>query len=276
MSFSVPGSTSTTARGINNLGEIVGFYDASGNTGCGFGVNCAIHGFKLINGKFTRVDIPGALQTEIYGVNDGGDLVGSYFTSDNTVHGFLLMHTGQLRHIDRPGTHFTLANGVNNSLTVVGDSNDANAGFIWKNGVFTTLNITVPGNGESQTLLGISNNGFISGTLFRADNFHGFQKTGSDLDIFSNFNDNDIRVMGVNARDDLVGQAPTFNDNAGFVAFHQESTETNENSEPPLKIVLLRFPGAVITTASSINYNQSIVGNYIDSAQRSHGFLAVH
>jgi hypothetical protein len=271
VSINVPGATATIPRGINNFGEIVGSYQISGNPACGLGVNCVIHGFKLINGKFTRVDVPGALQTEIHGVNDGGDVAGTYFTSDGRLHGFLLRHTGQLTRLDAPGAQFTVANGVNNSLTVVGNGN---TGFIWKNGTFTKFDITVPNNGESEDLFGISNNGFLAGTIFRQDFFNGFQKAGTDLDVFARINGVDTHITAVNSRDDLLGAAPSIDQ--AFVAFHQESNETTEKNEPLLHIVPIHFPGSSGTQAWGINFNQSIVGSYIDSSNNTHGFLAVH
>jgi len=271
VAINVPGATATIPRGINNFGEVVGSYQISGNPGCELSANCVIHGFKLINGKFTRVDVPGALQTEIHGVNDGGDVVGTYFSSDGRLHGFLLRHTGQLTHIDAPGAQFTVANGVNNSLIVVGNGN---TGFIWKNGTFTTFNITVPNRGESEDLLAISNNGFLAGTLFRQDFENGFQKTGADLDVFARINGTDTHVVAVNSRDDLLGAAPGVD--RSFVAFHEESNEPTETNEALRNRVSIHFPGSTGTTAWGINFNQSIVGSYTDSSGHTHGFLAVH
>jgi hypothetical protein len=267
VAINVPGSTSTIARGINNLGEIVGSFSISGNPGCELTANCVIHGFKLVNHKFTRVDVPGALQTEIHGVNDFGDVAGVYFASDGRTHGFLLRHTGQLIHIDQPGSRFTSANGVNNSLTVVGTGN---TGFVWKNGKFTTVDITVPGNGESEDLLGISNTGIIAGTLFRQDFNNGFQITGSDVDVFARINGLDTHVFAVNSRDDLLGGS--LGNGQAFVSFHEESNA----SELTLKPVPIHFPASTGTTAWGINFNQSIVGSYTDSSNHTHGFLAVH
>lgn len=182
VSFSFPGATNgTVARGINNFGEIVGYF-IIGRSDCSFFLSCELHGFKVVNGKFTRIDVPGATQTEVLGVNDGGDVVGAFATSDGHLHGFLLHHTGQLQKIDQPGSSFPTANSVNNSLTVVGG--DGTSGFTWKNGTFTPFNLAVPSNGESESLNGISNLGVIVGDLFRADFFNAFQKAGPDLDIF--------------------------------------------------------------------------------------------
>lgn len=271
VSFSFPGATNgTVARGINNFGEIVGYF-IIGRSDCSFFLSCELHGFKVVNGKFTRIDVPGATQTEVLGVNDGGDVAGTFLTSDGHLHGFLLHHTGQLQKIDLPGSSSTFVNGVNNSLTVIGNNGDDSGGFTWKNGTFTPLNLAIPTNGESQSLNGISNLGVIVGDLFRADFFDAFQKAGPDLDIFQRIGGTDTHLNGVNGRDDVVGNGQ----GGGFVTFHSEASETGEQGEV-LHPVLINFPGALNTTPWSINYHQAIVGSYQDSTSKFHGFMAVH
>jgi uncharacterized membrane protein len=62
--FSVPGSIfGTVARGINSQGDIAGDY---------FGG----HGFVLSGGNYNRFDEPGGFYTEVYGINDAGQIVG--------------------------------------------------------------------------------------------------------------------------------------------------------------------------------------------------------
>ncbi len=63
------GSTFTQALGVNNLGEIVGFYTDAG------GVQ---HGYIDNGGVFTSFDPPGSASTTINGLNDKGDIVGFY------------------------------------------------------------------------------------------------------------------------------------------------------------------------------------------------------
>ena len=56
-----PGSTSTTARGINNSGDIVGTYACSLAAGCtltGEEGAAGSHGFLLQDGVYTRIDVP--------------------------------------------------------------------------------------------------------------------------------------------------------------------------------------------------------------------------
>jgi hypothetical protein len=56
----VPGATRTTALGINDREQIVGWYaDASGE----------IHGYLLDEGQFTTIDVPGATETLAVGIN---------------------------------------------------------------------------------------------------------------------------------------------------------------------------------------------------------------
>lgn len=59
-SIDVPHAGATVATGINNRGQIVGFFVASGT-----------HGFLLSKGQFSTFDvIPGASDTEPYGLRN--------------------------------------------------------------------------------------------------------------------------------------------------------------------------------------------------------------
>lgn len=74
-----PGSVYTEARGLNNLGQAVGFY-YTGATSSGFvwsGGN-----------NFIALDYPGATSTFAMGINDSGDIVGFYRDAGNGAHGF--------------------------------------------------------------------------------------------------------------------------------------------------------------------------------------------
>ena len=74
------GSTFTQALGINDLGEIVGFYtDANG----------VQHGYVDSNGIFTSFDPSGSTNTTINGLNDLGQIVGFYTDGNDNVIGFV-------------------------------------------------------------------------------------------------------------------------------------------------------------------------------------------
>lgn len=274
VSINVPGAFATEARGINNNGEIVGWYQ----TGSACPNNpCITHGFKLINKVFTTINLGNRTNTQIRGVNDSGDVAGFFIGTDGKTHGFLLHHTGALQTIDFPNSPTgTGANGVNNSLVVIGIGGpDADTGFVWQNGKFTTLDIRKPGQGEAEELNGLSNNGFIVGSIFRADFFRAWQKFGSDLDVFFRIGGLDTKAQGVNSRDDIIGTGTQ----GAYIAFRHEAVETTESAaEGDLHPHLFHFPGTqpFNTSPWGINFAQSIVGSFLDSSGHQHGFLAVH
>ncbi|HEY0565532.1 MAG TPA: hypothetical protein VGC88_08105, partial [Terriglobales bacterium] len=136
VSINFPGASATQANGINNHNQIVGSFELGAGCNPTF-LNCVDHGFRLISGKFTRFDVSGAVSTSIHGVNDLGDIVGSYRTKDNKTHGFLRLHTGKFTTLNFPDGRGTVAMAVNNALTVVGSASDGLHGFVWKNGKFT-------------------------------------------------------------------------------------------------------------------------------------------
>jgi uncharacterized membrane protein len=62
-----PSASDTTAAGINDAGQICGYY----------GLNFADHGFLLSGNQFTTLDF-GNRGTQALGINDLGQIVGSY------------------------------------------------------------------------------------------------------------------------------------------------------------------------------------------------------
>jgi uncharacterized membrane protein len=59
----------TVAAGVNNLGQVVGGYlDAQGRP----------PGYRWDKGRFTTIDVPGAIGTMLGDLNDRGEIVGVY------------------------------------------------------------------------------------------------------------------------------------------------------------------------------------------------------
>src|ERR1700694_729372 len=72
-----PAASNTVATGINSAGQVVGYY--TGN-----------HGFLYSHGSYTPVNYPlTASTTQPRAINDSGQIVGTYFDSNNKEHGFL-------------------------------------------------------------------------------------------------------------------------------------------------------------------------------------------
>ena len=68
-----PSSTATGIIGLNDGGDMVGFYTDRDNR---------THGFLLKDGKFTSLDPPGSTSAQGFDINAAGDIVG-FFTDAN-------------------------------------------------------------------------------------------------------------------------------------------------------------------------------------------------
>jgi probable HAF family extracellular repeat protein len=80
----VPGSTFTEARGINDLGQIVGDYQDS---------NGSVYGFVDTNGTISTIDVPpdalGSFSTVLNNINNHGQIVGTFYHNSSDVRGFV-------------------------------------------------------------------------------------------------------------------------------------------------------------------------------------------
>lgn len=102
--FDVPGAinSGTQAGGINDNGDIVGFFEDAVGT----------HGFlRETGGAFTILDVPGAVSTLAFGIDDLGRIVGSF---DDALgkHGFLRDGVGTYTTINVPGEMSTTVAGI--------------------------------------------------------------------------------------------------------------------------------------------------------------------
>jgi hypothetical protein len=117
---------SLTASGINNRGDVVGEYTATGGIVDGF--------IKLAGGAFRTITVPGATQTIAFGVNDNDTVVGAYIEG-TAIHGFIWRLGGKLTvMVDDPNANnVTIINDINNKGDIVGfyeDSHGNTDGFL--------------------------------------------------------------------------------------------------------------------------------------------------
>ncbi|MGQ0760937.1 MAG: hypothetical protein ACT4OT_02790 [Acidobacteriota bacterium] len=158
--FEFPGAISTTARGINNRGLIVGTFDSESDNGHGFR-----HGFIYDGANFTQLDHPNAVYgTVASGLNDAGRIVGWYWDRYGYPHGFLYFD-GSFTPIDFPGSFYgaTLARGINNRGDIVGVYDgflEIAHGFIYQNGEYRTLDTPF---GQQTDVRGINDRGEVVG-----------------------------------------------------------------------------------------------------------------
>ncbi len=96
----------TEGRGINNSRTVAGDYAASDGT---------IHSFLLSGGTFTEYDVPGAVQTNLLGINEPGELTGAFDDGSGIFQAFVDRH-GTITSFSVPdGAGGTFAYEINNS-----------------------------------------------------------------------------------------------------------------------------------------------------------------
>jgi hypothetical protein len=283
----IPGAVETYLRGVNNYGEIVGFYATAPCYSSAQVPSCNVHGFKIVNGKVVKLSVPNAVSTAIMAVNDYGDLVGFYLTPPSstcpsgTYHGFLWLHTNVIKKLDYPGTGscgalWTVPMGIRRAGDVVGAvwSPEGEArptgGFVWTNGTFHVMNLGDPGSCYSCTgVYGVANRGVIVGTAWRVfpqiPMWTAYVKKGS-LQTFFVRSQDDSWATAVNNGIDVVGYGIY---GAGFFVKNMDFDSTRE----PI-LIDMQFPGGYSTWPFGLNDQRTVVGAYRDDAGAVHGFVA--
>jgi probable HAF family extracellular repeat protein len=231
----VPGALgNNTPTGINDSGQIVGWYDDTER-----------HGFLLDQGIFTIV--PDSTRAQAFGINNAGQIVGNGGEGP----GFLFDHGSytilglDLDLVD-PYMNF---NGINASGQIVGWYRDVDSGvshsFLFDHGSYTTFD--VPG-GTVTRAYGINDSGQVVGAYTdAAGNGYGFLLENGTYTTL------DFVPSGINELGQIVG---------GNLLFDHGNYTT------------LDVPGSTWTEANGINNLGQIVGYYRDANGGAHGFLA--
>lgn len=116
-------STTTTTfypgwgiSGVNNSGDWVAAVQGAFALG---------HGLTNI-----YVQVPGSASTVRYGLNDLGQVVGTYDPGDGLQHGFLWTN-GTTSTVDYPGATSVTLDGINSQGVILGGATDANGSFLF-------------------------------------------------------------------------------------------------------------------------------------------------
>lgn len=115
----VPGSVNTEAYGINNVGQIVGYYDRGGGPS---------HGYLLSGGAYNTIDVPGfAVATVLRSINDSGQIVGwdyinlpQYMRAPNAAFRLSNGSFSAIKEISGRSVDYIYPYGINNAGQVVG------------------------------------------------------------------------------------------------------------------------------------------------------------
>ena len=260
--FDYPGvGNSTIPEGINDRGDITGFYvDSSGAT----------RGFvRFHSGAFSAPIIEPndtALLTEGRGINHARGVCGFYAGSDGFFHGYFL-NAGVFTEFDADQANSTYVEGLNNSGDFVGafdTSRQALTAFSNIAGVTTTINI--PGATQSYAF-GINRSREITGQFTDAGTvIHGWwQDSAGTINTFDPTGSLQTLPFGINNQTFIVGR---YTDGITFV---ERGFLFNTR-----KGVYVAFdgPGAVFTSLNGINADGLICGRYDDGSGLLHGILA--
>lgn len=124
-SIDVKNETSAAAWGVNNAGQITVYaVNSAGN----------YDSFLKTGTKFKKINDPRATGsgTVAHTLNNKGDIAGTYYNSDRTIHGWLL-HGDKYYDVDDPkGPTLSRTYGLNDKLEIVGrysPSSGGNVGF---------------------------------------------------------------------------------------------------------------------------------------------------
>ncbi len=210
---------------------------------------------------FTPINYPDAASTTPQGINDSGQVVGTYrhFVSDLPL-GFLLKNGVYTVITGRPGSLAVGPNGINNNGQIVGTDGPSGQGssFLLSGGVYS--DVAYPGCFETVAT-GISNNGQIVGLCQQQDNStFNFVMNGG---VYSKLPDagQPATALGINNSGQVVG---SFGSTAGFLFSAGVYT------------TITGPPGALSAQATGINDNGQIVGYYVSNTTgflEDHGFI---
>lgn len=196
----------TQLLGINNDSTIAGYF--------GDGAIVPNNGFTLVvPNSFTAENFPGAVQTQVVGINNAGETVGFWIDSAGVQHGFTDIG-GTFKSVNNPmTTTVTQLLGVNDSGRAAGYWSDASGNFhpfTWVPGTFTP--ITFPGEISAQAT-DVNNAGDVSGfNMTSAATSNGFLDIGGVFTMLDFPGSVFTQAFGLNNTGEVVG---SYVDSAG-------------------------------------------------------------
>jgi TolB-like protein/DNA-binding SARP family transcriptional activator len=272
VTIDVPGATNTEVTGINNVGQVVGFYSTPTDWD---------RGFSYDGNTYTTLNYPGTVVnrdrywggTAAQSLNDSGVIVGGHGrTYLGVPYGFTYSGGGFRAMPSQPCALASEARGVNNGGQIVGISElsrsscfphptsmaNPSVGYLYSGGTFTAL---APPGSMGSSAHGVNNHGIVVGSYAdAAGTRHGFQYVAGHYTTIDVPGSTSTSAMGVNNVRQIVGSY-TLPDGTQHGFLLSEGTFTT-----------IDVPGATATAAAGINNAGWIVGNYTDSTGTHHGF----
>jgi probable HAF family extracellular repeat protein len=248
-----PGATATVASGINDAGDVVGWYVADE----------VMRGFLYRDGTYTSVEYPGAVRTQISGIGADGTLVGAYRLAGEppvAFHPFLRTPAGEFRDLGHPDHAYGMIQRVLPDGTLIGcyhgdDTTSSMFAIAIVDGELTVYDVAgsmyTGATPDRSRMVGIL---AIEGRVFLAegDRITHLEAPGSRM----------TEAWDMNAAGVIVGVQVDADETArGFV--HENGRWTT-----------IMVPESRTTIAFGINTHGHIVGGWEDANGTSRGYLA--
>jgi len=251
------------------------------------GLTAVLSGAALADSHtFVTIDVPGSEGTVARGLNNSGQIVGTFTQASRTL-GFLY-DAGTFSPIEFPGAILTNPSGINNAGQIAGfydlDDGANHHGFLYADGSFSTID--APGATATQAL-GINDLGQVVGTFTDARGEHGFIYQGGTFTTIDVPGATATSASGINNASETVGTYTDINSAARGFRYAGDvfsdvpkllSVGINDAGQMVGGGALstIEVPGAVGKTyPTGIDNAGQIAGFYFDAAGLVHGFLAI-
>jgi probable HAF family extracellular repeat protein len=196
------GVAGSQPTGINNSGEVVGYFNPSA------GVQ---HAFLYTGSAFQDLGTLGGAGSRAAGINDAGVIVGASGTSGGDTHAFRYAG-GSMMDIGTLGGQNSSAEAINNSGQIAGIAQNAgglNNAFVYTGG--TMQSIGTLALGDSSRAYGINNAGAVTGdsrvgpVTFPEFQNHAFLYSGGSMSDLGTFGSSYSQGTSVNDHGQIVG-----------------------------------------------------------------------
>lgn len=262
----------------------------------------------LAQGTYTQIDYPGASNTSLAGIDNAGEIVGSFVGTTGRYQPSFVLSGGVYSKIAYPGVGITIVRSINDAGQVVGytvsDGNQSIEGFIYDIATATFATVSYPGQGaEGRTYpYFINDSGTIVGWFSDPKSSFAFQLTGSTYTAVLPPNAHYSYPFGLTSSGEIFGITKTecftfldgeykghpcliYHDSYLTIADVSPSgtafvgTAAEEGSGQTYAFVsqdgefsVLNFPGSSITVATGVNDSGEVVG-WFNSNEQTHGFI---
>jgi hypothetical protein len=201
---------------------------------------------------FTNITVPNATNTYVFGFAPGGRLVGSFYDTNNNLHGYIMRRNGTFRQLDvkgASGTQITAASAKGYLVQALEPQNATQSFLLSPAGTYTP--IAVP-NAHATAAWAMNDAGVVVGSYVPNGSTitAAFIDQGGKYTTYAQPNTSLTAYYGINSKGVIAG---SFQPNAG-------SFQSTGFTLAGGKMSLLQVPGVSATIVQGINDAGEVVG----------------